>query len=403
MSDAVERLLNPATVRERAERVFALARAGGTPFAVDEARLAATADLVAQVTRDNYPQLDIPFHSRWRHFEADGKRRLTAYRDGLKKWNVEDAVRSQLDLVVVSVLLDAGAGDQWRFHDAPTGTTCERSEGLAVASLRMFEAGLFSSDPQQPWRVDAAALLNLDETGLARGFQVSEKNPLTGLEGRLTLLKNLGRSMTEHRALFTRARPSDVWDEARRRAGGAKTLRAVHLLRAVQEAFGPIWPGRLSLEGVNMGDVWRLDTLGGGTDAWVPFHKLSQWMTYSLVDPIVMGGNDVVGFDDLTGLPEYRNGGLLIDMGVLVPRRPDTLSKEHDVDSETVVAWRALTVALLDRLAPLVRQRLGKTEAELPVGKVLEGGSWSAGRRIAREKRTGGGSPLKIRSDGTVF
>jgi hypothetical protein len=68
-----------------------------------------------------------------------------------------------------------------------------------------------------------------------------------------------------------------------------------------------------------------------------------------------------------------------------------------------VVEWRALTVALLDEVAALIRTRLGRSREELPLAKVLEGGTWAAGRRIAREKRVDGGPPLAIVSDGTVF
>jgi hypothetical protein len=75
----------------------------------------------------------------------------------------------------------------------------------------------------------------------------------------------------------------------------------------------------------------------------------------------------------------------------------------YPVESELVVEWRALTVALLDELAPLVRGRLGVGAAEFPLAKVLQGGTWSAGRRIAREKRPDGGPPIRVASDGTVF
>jgi hypothetical protein len=75
----------------------------------------------------------------------------------------------------------------------------------------------------------------------------------------------------------------------------------------------------------------------------------------------------------------------------------------HQVDDPLIVAWRSLTVALLDRLAPLVRERLGVAAGAFPLARVLEGGSWAAGRQIAREKRADGGPPLSIASDGTVF
>jgi hypothetical protein len=135
----------------------------------------------------------------------------------------------------------------------------------------------------------------------------------------------------------------------------------------------------------------------------VPFHKLSQWLTYSLVEALAEGGVEVVELEALTGLPEYRNGGLLVDLGLLVPRDSALLTEAFAPGAEPIVEWRALTVALLDRIAVEMRQKLGRSAAELPLAKVLQGGTWSAGRRIAAEKRPGGVPPIRIQSDGTVF
>ena len=106
--------------------------------------------------------------------------------------------------------------------------------------------------------------------------------------------------------------------------------------------------------------------------------------------------------DALTALPEYRNGGLLIDMGVLTPRLESALSRPYQVSDALVVEWRALTVALLDKLADLIRQRLGRDRTALPLANILEGGTWRAGRQLAFERR-GGLSPVQVQSDGTVF
>jgi hypothetical protein len=135
----------------------------------------------------------------------------------------------------------------------------------------------------------------------------------------------------------------------------------------------------------------------------MPFHKLSQWLTYSMIEPIEEAGLTVGGVNDLTGLAEYRNGGLLVDAGVLRLRDEGVLEQAHVPNSELIVEWRALTVHLLDRLAPMVRERIGMDEAQFPLAKVLEGGTWRAGRWIAAEKRPGGGPPIRIESDGTVF
>ncbi len=135
----------------------------------------------------------------------------------------------------------------------------------------------------------------------------------------------------------------------------------------------------------------------------MPFHKLSQWLTYSLLVPILESGIPVSGVDELTGLAEYRNGGLMLDSGLISLRDPSIASKAHSPSSEVIVEWRALTLVLLDEIAARVREKLGKSAAEFPLAKVLEGGTWHAGRKLAREKRKGGGPPLNLDSDGTVF
>ncbi|HEY0093812.1 MAG TPA: DUF1688 family protein, partial [Archangium sp.] len=275
----------------------------------------------------------------------------------------------------------------------PGGGTYARSEGLAVASFRMFLAGAFSSDPAQPLRADAEGLQRLTLESLARGFQVTEANPLAGLEGRLALLHGLGRALP---------RPGALYDML---AAWGPKVPAAEVLGRVLESLGPIWPGRITLDGVNLGDVWHHPVMGaeGSPDSLVPFHKLSQWLTYSLLEPLEEGGITVTNLDALTGLPEYRNGGLLVDLGVLVPRDARLLTDAFAPGSEPIVEWRALTVALLDEVAKRVRERLGMTAEQLPLAKVLQGGTWSAGRKIAAEKRPGGTPPIRIESDGTVF
>jgi hypothetical protein len=104
--------------------------------------------------------------------------------------------------------------------------------------------------------------------------------------------------------------------------------------------------------------------------------------------------------DALTALPEYRNGGLLIDTGVLALRDPAASARSWPVDSDLVVEWRAATVTLVDEVAAQVRKLLAAPA--LPLAGVLEGGTWAAGRRLAAERRDGA-PPLTVDSDGTVF
>ena len=134
----------------------------------------------------------------------------------------------------------------------------------------------------------------------------------------------------------------------------------------------------------------------------MPFHKLSQWLTYSLLEPFEWSGVKVHKLDELTALPEYRNGGLLIDSGLLRLRDESAAHQIWQPGDEIVVEWRAMTVALMDELARAVRQQLGMSEAHLPLARVLEGGTWAAGRELAQRLR-GGLPPLQVVSDGTVF
>jgi hypothetical protein len=391
-------LKSPRAIRERCGLVFERAKAGELEhWAIDERRLDDVAERVVRTTRAAYPDLQaIPGHSRWRHFAAGGVDRARVLDARLAAAPEEARLAARFDLVIPSVLLDAGAGDRWRYRSAD-GHVYARSEGIAVASFDMFLAGAFSDDPAgAPLRADAAALEAASAASLARGLQVTDDNPMVGLEGRATLLRRLGAAARglggEHRlgelGLSLRA-------DGLARGG---RIEAARVLQAVLDSLGSIWPGREVVGGVNLGDVWTHSRLGR-----VPFHKLSQWLTYSLLEPLAWSGLAVEGLGELTGLAEYRNGGLFVDAGVLVPKHPGVLRDEHEVASDVVIEWRALTVVLLDRTADRVRRRLGLSEAELPLAKVLEGGTWAAGRAIAAETRPGGGPPLRVRSDGTVF
>jgi hypothetical protein len=401
-------LLSAKAVRERAHRMLDIGLDDRLPhFRVYLGRLDGAVERVLDTTRAAYPSLDVPFHSRWRHFTVAGNDRWAKLvRNGT--WSGRAArARAEFDLAIVSVLLDAGAGSRWRYRDSETGVEIGRSEGLALASLAMFANGAFSSDPGDPLRADAQALAALPVERLRDGFQVSDDNPLSGLEGRAALLRRLGQTVGERPELFGRhdaPRPGGLFDQLAARtkdeAIGAPTILSELLL-----ALGPIWPSRLTLGGVPLGDCWRHPSIvtSDATSGLVPLHKLSQWLAYSLIEPLQTAGVAVTDIDGLTGLAEYRNGGLFIDAGVLVLRDATDAGREHDVASPLVVEWRSLTVALLDRLADGLRQRLGLDAASLPLAKVLEGGTWAAGRAIAREQRPGGAPPLKINSDGTVF
>jgi hypothetical protein len=402
---AVRWLATPEAVRVQTGKLFSAAEAGGLAhFRLDLDRLPAAANYVAATIRHNYPDLQIPGHARWRHFVVAGRDRWAEIAAGLGPVDAAERARIRFDLAVTSVLLDAGAGAAWRYRDAATGALLARSEGLAAASLAMFAAGLFSSDPNAPLRADADALRRLDVPALAAHFQSGPGNRLAGLQGRCCLLNRLGEAVAAKPAFFAAGRVGHLADYLAGLSAGNR-LAARHILIAVLDALGDIWPGRLRLAGRGLGDTWpHPAAIGpGAASGLVPFHKLSQWLSYSLIEPLVERGVAVTGSAALTGLAEYRNGGLFIDTGVIVPRDPDLLATPQAPGGEPVIEWRALTVALIDRVAPLVRKNLGVDAAALPLAAILEGGTWAAGRRIAAETRPGGAPPIAIISDGSLF
>lgn len=391
-------LLSPGAIRQSAERIFELTQKGETHFNYHPEELAPVVDYVVTVIRENYPALDIPFHSRWGHFRVGGRDRVQDLEAQMAGWDAMEKARTKLDLVITSVLLDAGAGNVWVFKEKDSGKNFGRSEGLGVASFYLFMGGFLSDDQNRPYQATAKGLQKLSLEDLSAAFQVSAENPLVGVEGRLSLLRNLGKTIEAKKELFPGGRPGSLVDYLFNRHG--KKLTGPQILRAVLDGLGEIWPGRVRVAGVNLGDIWNYEKVPGGLAA---FHKLSQWMTYSLMEPLAEAGFELVDVEKLTGLAEYRNGGLLLDRGLISLRDPSLLEKSHRPDSELIIEWRGLTISLLDRIGAEVQKKLNKTAAEFPLAKVLEGGTWWAGRKAAKALRADSSPPLKIESDGTVF
>lgn len=446
-------LFEASTIRARCTAVMRSVEADLSPsFTLDRSRLPELADRVAALTRERFPDLRVPPHSRWRHFAAGGVDRLAELDARLADTPVAERARVHIDLAFVSVLLDAGAGPGWGYTErtaieasampeasaddllaaldrvsrgagsaapapaapvADDGRRYTRSEGLAVASFRAFMGGAFAASRSEPLRADGSALRHLDAAALRSLFQSGPSNPLVGVEGRAALLARLGQNLQT----LPGGRPGHLFDRLAQREDGSlrEQVHATDVLLEVLRLLAPAWPAGTRVLGLPAGDVWPHRWAGAATsldgttppdrttEGFVPFHKLSQWLAYSLLEPLRRAGLEVVGEERLTGLPEYRNGGLFIDGGVIVPRHGGVLARSYKPGDETIVEWRALTVCLLDELAVQVRARLGLTEQQFPLACVLEGGTWAAGRLLAAERRPGGTPPIAVESDGTVF
>ena len=237
-----------------------------------------------------------------------------------------------------------------------------------------------------------------------------ENNPLVGLESRAILLRRFGEAMAEQPEVFNEdGRPSGLFDLILTPFGATEPpptadASAHDILSEILLTCSGIWPLDNAIGNVPLGDCWRHEAVRGegASDGWVPFHKLSQWLTYSLLEPFAWAGVRVYGVDALTGLAEYRNGGLLLDTAVLRLRDEAVTHQVWQPGDELVVEWRALTVALLDEVAAEVRKLLHTDADHLSMAAILEGGTWAAGRELAQRHR-GGLPPIQVATDGTVF
>ncbi|KAF7728525.1 hypothetical protein EC973_005929 [Apophysomyces ossiformis] len=379
-------LLTLESIRDRCGQVYSKAQTQQLQyFDIDESKLDVVIDHVADVTQRRFSDLSsIPPHSRLRHFSA-----LDELRAKWKALDRKEQARRLIDLVVVSVLLDAGAGQAWKYKTSDNRTV-GRSEGLAIASQDMFMQGYFSSDKNIPDRVDDR---------MTEGFQVTSTNPIVGLEGRSNLLKRLADVLRTQSRYFPAsesqsARPGNLVDYLDGHITDG-TLAIDYLWIAVM-SLSEMWSGRVEDK--------------GNHENLVPFHKLSQWLTYSLIECLEVSlGIKVLGTEKLTGLPEYRNGGLLIDHGLLKLKPAEiqrgTINGEEFPTFEgadpLIVEWRALTVAYLDLIHKGLEKKFGQS---LALAQVLEGGTWTAGREIAARLRPDlAGPPIVTKSDGTLF
>ncbi|PLB35748.1 URC4/urg3 family protein [Aspergillus candidus] len=427
-------------VRERSNLVLARAKRNQLRhFEVDMSKFSSTASyIVSIIKRDYAPDYEsIPPHGRWQHFDVGGRPRINQL---LQSWpssiDAQERTRRLIDLFVVSVLLDAGAGTTWSYKSKESGKIFSRSEGLAVATLEMFKSGLFSSDPTEPCQVDGAGLKKITVDVLAKGMQHSEGNQLAGIEGRAGLLIRLSEALNNQDFFGVDARPGNMLDyllcHPSTLASSVPIVPITTLWTVLMDGLTPIWPpSRTQVDGLSIGDAWPCSTLPPSPPAqpWeniVPFHKLTQWLCYSIMVPMSrLMKIHFAGSELLTGLPEYRNGGLLIDMGLLTLRDEDlergvAAYKQNaqirgqpsvevvpffSADDDVVVEWRAVTVGFLDDLLDEVNSQLGlRGEDQLTLAQMLEAGSWKGGREIAEVSRPNTKEPpIMIRSDGTVF
>ncbi|KAH9808686.1 hypothetical protein DFH28DRAFT_907923 [Melampsora americana] len=465
--EKVEYLKSLKSIRQTCQEVFSLIESNKLEYwTIEPNQLSIIIEYCTNlINRDfgtDYSR--IPPHGRWRHFLVNDQDRITPLLQTWKSSSQDplEPSRRLIDLFVVAVLMDAGAGDQWSFLEpikisepstsTPASVGIGRSEGLAIGTLYAFQDGVFSSNPSVPHQVDPIALKALQSDQLAKVMQSKPGNQIVGLEGRTSLLNKLGNLLSSPSNFFPSqsnqsSRPGNLIDylidhpdvkPLPKAVMKGEMIVPVELLWNIvidqYKGFGSIWPheGRESIYGEFIGDVWKCNALKAYgneefKDGYVSFHKLSQWLTYSLIEVLEKTlGWVFTGKDQMTGLPEYRNGGLLIDLEYLKPKPeafidslslPSTTSTNFNLNDlpalnashPSIIEWRALTVIGLDKIKDGINERLGLLgEKRLSLVQVLEAATWKGGREIAVKKRakdgqTSAGPPLRVISDGTIF
>jgi len=271
-------------------------------------------------------------------------------------------------------------------------------------------------------QVDKDGLRRLTAESLGAGLQSRPGNAIAGLEGRAGLLSRLAGALGGNKEFFGESgRPGNLVDyllaHPSTQASSMPIVLVPVLWNALMSGLAPIWPAsRTAVNGTPLGDAWPCGSMpqasppltnGNGVgakpaEAWeaiLPLHKITQWLAYSLMQPMQsLLKMHFAGTELLTGLPEYRNGGLFIDLGVLTLKADDeTRGLEHYNDycrrtgvtpvevapmfepgDDVVVEWRGVTVGFLDRLCVEVNRAL-KAELqgnELTLSQLMEAGSW---------------------------
>jgi len=401
--ELIKTLKKIETTRERANAIYEMGLKNELHhFQINLDKLPYTVKYVINTIEKNYPDLKIPQHSRIRHFEKFDPNFIDNFNNSFK-CSAREKIKKLIDLTVISVLTDAGAGASWKY--IKDNKVYTRSEGLAFASFDMFMSGIFSSDEACPHRINSKGIQKMTLEDFKKGFQISEDNQLFGIENRYKSIQRLGGCLNDFPEYF-----------------GYEIRRAGNLLDYIEEnfqneisidqfweilcnTFGMIWSTNQKTIGCR-GDVFVYSPLKKeqqvGSDL-IPFHKLLHWLMYSLIEPLETHGIKFTNKEIMIALAEYRNCGLLVDSGLITLKDPTYYEKVHNVGSQLVVELRCLTLIFIDKIKDEINKYYENDGIKLTMSQVLQGGTWASGRLIATEKRNTSEPPIKIRSDGTIF
>lgn len=341
---------------------------------------------VLETTKQTYPEFQIPPYGVWRLFEAGNVDRWSALASAREFQTADELLASAADLAILTVYMDVSTPSDWSYKDTMAGTVVIGRQATALAAINMFAAGSFSSDPVDPFRVDADALIRLDIDELASGLQWNSEENATLLRNLQRHLKRFGEALALRADLFGEGettRPGNLLVKLGNEGWGS--VDATVILDRLLQSLAPLWEGGSVKGDVSFGDSFDYGANSGPDGSLtVPFHSTAQEMVYSLVEPLAWAGFEVDELEALSAPSDAVHTALFVQSGVLVFK-----NEERDLPSEQainrMIEIRAVTVALTDQLADLLRKELKVEAGQLPLSCVLEGGTSRAGKAILRE------------------
>lgn len=401
-------LLSAAAVRARASEVLELAIADELAnVSVNLDLLPNLAARVTQAIEHSYPDFQIPPYGCWRRFEAGGLDRWGMLASVRVFAGSEELLAAAADLAVATHVVSVSIRPDWIYLDMAAGQAFEARQAIAIGMLAMFAAGSFSADPGDPLRVDAHALIRLEEAEIAEGLRLDPELDRVAVTSIKTILKRLGEAIGLRPDLFEQggqSRPGHLALKLFAKAEAAPVSIA-DILDALLDGLSPIWQEGARSGDVVLGDVWRHTNLNldDPAEGLLPFHLIAQEIAYALIEPFAWAGIELTELDGLTGLSDLEHAALFLDAGIVSMKSAGSGLKSQDQSLDRAIELRAVCIALFDRLADTLRRQLDVSADVLPLTCVLEGGTASLGDEIVRENGDAAQEATRILKAGAVF
>ncbi|MBS8262484.1 DUF1688 family protein [Roseibium polysiphoniae] len=396
-------ILSVETIGVRTQQILQAAYDGKiSGLRIYPERLQTAVDWASAEIEKNHPDHQIPPLGCWRQFEAGAMDRWGMLAGARGFQSAEEMLRSAGDLAVLSAVMDVALRPEWTFVEPISGHAFDGALGRALAALTMFAAGTFSAEPDDPLRVDAHALIRLEEAEIAAGLQLSESEDSSEISQLTALLRRLGETIGLRPDLFElkdEVRPGCLLQNLSTQSTDG-VLHAPDIVEGLLDGLSPLWQGGAMLDEVILGDTWRHTSSMQAITAsdLVPFHLPTLAIFYSFIEPLAWVGLSVGDLEAIPGLANLEHAALFLACGA-VEFETDT----PETSEKQAVELRAITLGLLSELAKRLRSELDADETSLPLTCVQEGGTLPAGRAIARENPEAWRKASKILGDGGVF